>query len=118
MLRACEAVLRSLCVIVCTAAPLLPPLGSAPTLCSWEPQSRYLATAGADGYLIVWDPDRQTAACVLTRPHAGYPVTALGWSADSKRIVTAGEDGTVRVGAHARAGSAVPPCRVVSTAAR
>jgi WD40 repeat protein len=81
------------CVCVCVALYV----GRAPSLCAWEPQSRFLATAGVDGYLILWDPDALTAACVLTRPHAGLPVVALSWSADSKRIVTAGEDGTVRV---------------------
>jgi WD40 repeat protein len=64
---------------------------------TWEPQSRYLATAGEDGYICLWDVDAATAACVLTRPHSGRAVTHLSWSADSRRIVSAGEDKTVRV---------------------
>lgn len=69
----------------------------APSCVSWEPQSRYLATGGSDGYLIVWDPLHGVAANVCTRAHGGSPITALAWAADGHRLVSCGGDNCVRV---------------------
>jgi WD40 repeat protein len=70
---------------------------SAPSVLSWEPQSRYMASGGVDGYLCIWDVQRGSASNVITKPHAGKPITALQWSADGRYIVTAGDDHTIRL---------------------
>lgn len=71
---------------------------------SWHPGGRFLATAGADGDILIWDAATLEKRRVLTG-HAPMHtqegrlaggVRDLAWSPDGGQLVSAGGDGTVR----------------------
>ena len=61
----------------------------------FSPNGQFLATAGRQGDLFVWESERGREYQTL----AGHPaaITAVSWRADSKLLATASEDGTVRL---------------------
>ncbi len=70
------------------------PGGNGFTTVSWRPDGRYMATAGWDSAVPVWDA---TGRLRFVLPgHAG-PAHRLDWSQDSSRLVTGSDDGTARV---------------------
>lgn len=60
-----------------------------------SPDGRYVAAAGLDGAVYVWDLQAAGAPAVMTG-HEGA-VFGLAFNADGTRLVTGGEDGTVRL---------------------
>jgi len=65
--------------------------GGEVTLAEYSPDGRWLATAGTDRVIRVWDMARQGDPLVL-RGHRG-PVLALAWSPDGKSLASTGADG-------------------------
>ncbi|MFN8360190.1 MAG: T9SS type A sorting domain-containing protein [Candidatus Kapaibacterium sp.] len=55
---------------------------------SWSPDSRHLATSGADNIAILWDTETGTNLHIL-RGH-GTSVPVVRWSPDGSRVVTGG----------------------------
>ena len=63
---------------------------------AWRGCGERLATAGADGSVVVWD----AAAGARVRALAGHGaagVECVAWSPDRRRLATASHDGTARV---------------------
>ena len=59
------------------------------------PDGSWLATAGEDGSVRIWDPATGELRAVLTG-HTGW-VRALAVAPDGSWLATAGEDGSVRI---------------------
>lgn len=68
--------------------------GNGFTTVSWRPDGRYVAAAGWDSAVQVWDTTGRLR--FVLRGHAG-PAHRLDWSPDSSRLVTGSDDGTARV---------------------
>jgi WD40 repeat protein/serine/threonine protein kinase len=60
-----------------------------------SPDGRWLATAGDDGTVRLWEPDSGRLARALVGHESG--VRALAWSPDGKTLASAGGDRTVRL---------------------
>ena len=63
---------------------------------AWSPDGRYLASAGNEGAIRVWDV---TSSGVAEHAHAAAhdgSIRALAWSPDGSRLASGGEDGFVR----------------------
>jgi serine/threonine protein kinase len=62
---------------------------------AWSPDDQYLATAGHDNHIHLW----QTGNWQNERLLAGHTntVTSIAWSPDSRRLASAAYDGTARV---------------------
>lgn len=54
---------------------------------AWSPDARFLATAGGDGILAIWEPAQSQTPLLRVQQHA--PVLALHWSPDGRRVATA-----------------------------
>jgi hypothetical protein len=63
---------------------------------SWSPDGRHLATASADGTVLVWNPTTATTAGPPLTGHTGW-VLAVAWSSDGARLATGGADQIVRI---------------------
>ncbi len=69
---------------------------------AYSPDGTALATADAEGTILVWNPDdRSVAQCLIG--HNGR-ISALAWSPDGRFLATASEDTTVRVWSVSREG--------------
>lgn len=68
---------------------------------AYSPNGRYLAVAGADGMVALWEaepprPGEQQNPAHLFRGHE-KDVLAVTWTPDGRTLVTGGGDGTVRL---------------------
>ena len=61
---------------------------------AFSPDGRYFATAGAEGYVWVWEPSGGTA--VLELPVTADRVLSVAFSADGRRLFAGAADGSVR----------------------
>ncbi len=61
---------------------------------AWSPDDRYLAMAGADGMIAVWDTQTESAQ-TLTGHQAG--VNGLAWSPAGEQLASASADNSVRI---------------------
>lgn len=58
---------------------------------AWSPNEKFIASAGEDGTVVVWDA--RSGQILYTYHSPSSVVTSLAWSPDSKRIVSGGSDG-------------------------
>ncbi len=62
---------------------------------AWSQDGRYLASAGYDGTVRLWDPDSGQVLRVL-EGHSSR-VQSVAWSPDGRQLASAADDGTVRL---------------------
>jgi WD40 repeat protein len=62
---------------------------------SWSPDGQWIATAGADASVRIWNPETGETVFELIS-HTGIALTT-DWSPDSRRLLTSGSDGMVKV---------------------
>ncbi|WP_376794959.1 protein kinase [Thermogemmatispora sp.] len=62
---------------------------------AWSPNGRYLAAAGEERLVLVWEVATHRLVCTY-RGHHGS-IAALAWSPDSRQLASGGEDRTVHV---------------------
>lgn len=63
---------------------------------AWSAGGTYLAGAGIDGNVYVWETEGGSPHPTLLRGHVGE-VLDVDWSKDTARLISSGLDGTVRV---------------------
>ncbi|MBW4551858.1 MAG: AAA-like domain-containing protein [Aphanocapsa sp. GSE-SYN-MK-11-07L] len=73
----------------------LPPLSTSLNSLSFSPNGQYLAAAGKNGRVYVWNL-KQPGQFSAFLAHAD-PINSLSFTPDSQRLLTAGQDGTVRL---------------------
>jgi WD40 repeat protein len=61
---------------------------------AWSPNERFIASAGKDGVVIVWNALNGQTVSLYHSPSA--VVTSLAWSPDSTRLVSGGSDGVAQ----------------------
>ena len=61
----------------------------------FSPDGAFLATAGIDGKIIIWDacPDASTDPLAIFEGHTDS-INDVGWSPDGKQLVSVSDDGT------------------------
>ncbi|MBX5450222.1 serine/threonine-protein kinase [Thermogemmatispora sp.] len=62
---------------------------------AWSPDGKYLAAAGEERVVLVWEVATRRIICTY-RGHHGS-IAALAWSPDSRQLASGGEDRTVHV---------------------
>ncbi|MBX5456935.1 MAG: serine/threonine protein kinase [Thermogemmatispora sp.] len=62
---------------------------------AWSPDGKYLAAAGEERVVLVWEIASRRVVCTY-RGHHGS-IAALAWSPDSRQLASGGEDRTVHV---------------------
>lgn len=62
---------------------------------AFSPDERYLATAGEDASICIWDVATGERLCDLTGQQTSF--TAVAWSPDGDRLVGGGDDGTLTI---------------------
>lgn len=62
---------------------------------AFGPVGTLLASVGADGRLVLWDPGETSDP--LERVDLGAPLTTLGWSPDGRAVAVGGQDGVLTV---------------------
>jgi WD40 repeat protein len=62
---------------------------------AFSPDERFLATAGEDASMCVWDIETGRKSCELTGQLTSF--TAVTWSRDQTRLVGGGQDGTLTI---------------------
>ncbi|MHC1767951.1 MAG: WD40 repeat domain-containing serine/threonine protein kinase [Verrucomicrobiia bacterium] len=62
---------------------------------TFSPDERYLATAGEDASVCIWDVATGERLCDLTGQHTSF--TGVAWSPDGHRLVGGGDDGTLTI---------------------
>ncbi len=73
----------------------LPALGASLNSLSFSPNGQYLAAAGKNGQVYVWN-FKQPGQFTAFLAHSG-PINSLSFTPDSQRLLTAGQDGTMRL---------------------
>jgi WD40 repeat protein len=72
----------------------IPPFSPLTVAVPWSPDGKYIASAGEDRAVQVWDA--KTGATLLT--HRAQAISSVAWSPDGKRIASSGgPDGSVQV---------------------
>jgi len=70
----------------------------------WSPDSKFVASAGADGTVQVWEPSTKRRSAMY---HANGKVRALAWSPDAKYIASAGKGKKIQLWDRATGGESV-----------
>lgn len=69
--------------------------GKAMNAVAWSPDGKYLASAGDDALVQVWDANTNTLLATYAGHHSS--IFDVDWSPDGQRIVSASQDQTVQV---------------------
>ncbi len=79
-----------------TLSPYHPPSPRISKSVAYSPDGRYLAAAGWENEVHVWQADKQGPPLVTLRKH-GCSIRHIAFSPDSRRLATASDDRTVRI---------------------